>query len=520
MTLVRHYQPVLTRGNPHPNNSKYLIPFRASNPFTGTVIFVGDSILAGDNLNTPPVWNPMVDFVDAPRVSYNHAIGGRFLSQIDSDLSSAIAAHPDATAVVFNGGSNNVGGVTFSDPDTMVSEAQAVFAVAAAAGLPCIFFGIMPFEGLSPIGYSYEEAQAVTDEFNARMALWCNQTEGAWYFDAYSRAWDATRPLNDYRPPGWDAVGAGGLYFHMTDLGNNIMGKALSDFMRSPRPDPVATRVQAILDTYSNLTAAEENAIASFLYRQMRLDNWQHVVEMWAFQVADSSEYLQGLNGTVATLGKTGGHGGSNPTHTAGDGVVLNKTGATHGNFVDTGFTPADLCPGDATGYSLGVLPHAVTGIAGAVHFMGASNTGSLGITGSNGALGINVVTTPNVVSGELGTTFSFPTVQQTGMDEKFLGAVRTGALDTSMPITVWVPQAGTPETSGNYAGGTSGQEISTANIKINGKHNDNGAVTGMFDWTCAVAFLGREGINLKQLAPEWTTAPRGGIELLYQALS
>jgi hypothetical protein len=352
------------------------------------------------------------------------------------------------------------------------------------------------------------------------MALWCNQTEGAWYFDAYSRAWDATRPLNDYRPPGWDAVGAGGLYFHMTDLGNNIMGKALSDFMRNPKPDPVATKVQQILDGYSNLTAAEESAITSFLYRQIRLDNWQHIVELFAFQIADSGEYLRGLNGTVATLGKTGSYGGSNPTHTAAQGVVLNDTGATQGNFVDTGFKASDLAPSDGNGYSLGVLPHAVTSIAGAVHFMGASNTGSIGIAGCNAALGISVVTTPNVVSGELGTTFSFPTVQQTGMGGKFVGAVRSGGVDSSMPMTTWVPQAGTPETTGNYPGGTAGQEVSTVNIKINGKHNDNGSVTGLFDWTCAIAFVGREGINLKQIAPEWTTAPRGGIELLYQALS
>ena len=129
--------------------------------------------------------------------------------------------------------------------------------------------------------------------------------------------------------------------------------------------------------------------------------------------------------------------------------------------------------------------------------------------------MNMNFGATPDIVRADIEMLFGGTQVNAAAPAGNFYGAKREGDIGASSTHTSWTPTE-TVATSSP----TAGTARNTVPLAVNGYPQADGTQAGLFDWTCAVAFLGREGINLEQLAPTYVTVPRGGIERLYADLS
>lgn len=226
MSVIRPYQPGITRVLPHAQNRKYAIPNnRPLGRFTTPVVFLGDSILSGNGGYQAGNWETPADYVPSlPRLSqYNEARGGATLDVIDTNFATDVDAHPDATSIIMDGGLNDIEvGDTLAQ---MQASVISIFGKAAARDLPIMYCLCPPYED-SPT-WTAAKGQLVRD-FNSWIQGYCNET-GNTYVDTFTKSRDPARPNGDYRRPEYEPAPGTGQYVHLNQYGSEQWGRWIRD---------------------------------------------------------------------------------------------------------------------------------------------------------------------------------------------------------------------------------------------------------------------------------------------------
>jgi hypothetical protein len=527
-------------------SSPYLSPYLSANgsggnPFFGdgaVVVWLGDSIVAGDSsgdltdggfyINGDWEAVPVHTDVGSGRTYYNEAVGGTALTTIFGagtgiayTAASKIAEHAGVTAVAFNGGLNDVAaGIVagYTDAqmstlvDNMLTAAQSV--VTAAGSLPVMYISIAPREGAASWT---EQEQVYVDQFNSRMAIWCN-ANSVLFVDSQRTLLDPTKLNEDKKTTSYNG-NAGADYVHMSQTGCEALGAQIVTVATSGALNADAVATKTVLDRYSNLTAKNRNALGSFVFRQSQRDNLDNIYDLWVFGLANETDALKGIKGNVATKASISGYAGTATAHVAGEGFELHRSSATSFAYINLGISPIVLNPTYATtGLSFGVMIGAT--IPGT--WADVSNT-LLGNTGDTGA-GTHCVSDIawNRTLSKILTRIDcqFTTIDTGATITPAVGelysAKRTGAWSASNTKTFWSAEDGAVNLT---MGRDFASVYSPYNYTINGAVANAGTGSGGTEFTAAMAFLGDENINFEILTPQWSVRPRAGTDLLYSQL-
>ena len=254
---------------------------------TTKVIFIGDSIMLGNS----PTYEGMQDYITATakvKASQGGAtlIDGGFAATqyINTQLVNAIAANPDATAVVCNGGVNDIGRVAPGSGggdapptvDEMLAELSALVDLAHEAEMYFVYIPILPYEDAS----SWNDfKQTQIDEFNSEAAKMLNMKRAA-YVDAYSAVQDLALTGEDKKvtSPNDFNGDSGTDFVHMSAFGCQAVADVVDPFMLNPQPDADTTAADSVVSRMGG-DARYQRAIRSFVHRQERLGNWEGQVD-------------------------------------------------------------------------------------------------------------------------------------------------------------------------------------------------------------------------------------------------
>ena len=506
----------------------YLVPYQALvrgswAAFIGSdakVITLGDSVMKTNSV--PTTHYGIEDYLIHTGTVYKKAVGGRTLEAIRAAAATEISSYTEATGVIFNGGINDIAGEegspTFAPPfsaglvDEMLADAQEI--VSICSPLPCMFISIGPREGA---GSWVAEEQAVADEFNARMAIWCN-ANGVLFVDSQKTLLDPTYPAEDKKTTTYNAVGDAQQYTHLSVVGCETMYTEIEAVALSGAQNADALVASAALANYSALTDAESNAIASFVFRQSRLGNWDSITDVFIHALSDSSDALIGLKGGVATS-TYGGTGYTTPAvHTGGEGFALVAGSLTAGSYIQYPYAPTDLTSDYANeGYYIGAM-------------FGNTSWG----TSNNTIIGTQTQT----------GVYNWSLLQRNHANDKVSAAIDTAfdslSSQNSLPVIAGEMYIASRQDGGSWPAGAYTNELQSANMLAtnpivkstmstfgatdenstnfisNGVKYAAGGLATMTSFTNAMALFGTHTMNPDQVVP---TDMRAGVDLIFSKL-